>query len=112
MRPADALKAKMEEFGFTANYEFCAACRHPKTFNRCRAHHVVYRQHLPVEHEWRTENVMPVCDPCHEKHHNASKRISVDAVTDVHREFAKEVLGDAAEYYWTRYYGPSSTTDA
>lgn len=110
MTPATELKDKMTAFKLAVIWMPCAACGTwpPPGIPGWRAHHVVYKQHLPVEHHWDPRNALPVCDEpwgrCHGRHHRAVKRIPLDALTDENREFASEVLGEAAEYYLKRYY--------
>jgi 5-methylcytosine-specific restriction endonuclease McrA len=101
-KPSEELKEKMAAFkdagtGACAN---CGAWWQAVT----RSHHVIYRQHLPVDKEWDPRNAMPVCDPCHERHHNASRRIPLSALSEENLEFASEVLGEAAPYYLERRY--------
>jgi cytochrome c553 len=48
---------------------------------------------------------MAVCADCHERHHNASRRIPLSRLSSTHLEFAREVLGDYADDYLARYYG-------
>jgi hypothetical protein len=100
---AEALKEKMTEFWWTSYAEPCAACGFFGV-PACQAHHVIYRQHLPVDKAWDPRNAMPVCDPCHERHHNASKRIPLSALSEENLAFAEEVLGEAASYYLERRY--------
>jgi 5-methylcytosine-specific restriction endonuclease McrA len=86
--PSEELKEKMAAFKWEAAGKKCAACGkfHWRTDGH-RAHHVIYRQHLPVDKEWDPRNAMPVCNPCHERHHNASRRIPLTALSEENLEF-------------------------
>jgi hypothetical protein len=103
-RPAERLKAEMAEFKASVWNRVCASCGGRTYFGGCDAHHVVYKQHLPVELRWDPRNALPVCDDCHERHHNASRRIPLSALTAQNLEFAREVLGAAAGDYLERRY--------
>jgi cytochrome c553 len=105
MKPSEQLREKMEAFGAEGVDKVCRACGHWWDPYRSAAHHVVYRQHLPAEHEWDTRNALPLCADCHERHHNASRRIAVSCLEPQNLEFAREVLGDYADDYLARYYG-------
>lgn len=107
MKVSDELREQMAAFKAESYMRDCAACGDGggPTGYGIRAHHVVYRQHLSAELEWDTRNAMPVCDDCHEKHHNASSRIPLSALSQENLEFANEVLGEAAGYYLERRYG-------
>jgi hypothetical protein len=103
-KPAEELKEKMAAFKEAAVYTKCAGCRQFPWGGSHRAHHVIYRQHIPVDKEWDPRNAMPVCDPCHERHHNASRRLPLSALSEENLAFAEEVLGEAAPYYLERRY--------
>jgi 5-methylcytosine-specific restriction endonuclease McrA len=102
--PSDELREKMAAFKEAALYGRCAACGEFPHPLRTAAHHVVYRQHVPVEMAWDPRNSMPLHDDCHERHHNASRRIPLSALSEENLEFASEVLGEAAPYYLERRY--------
>jgi 5-methylcytosine-specific restriction endonuclease McrA len=101
---ADELKEKMAAFKEAVYGLRCVRCGRLDFMFPAKAHHVIYRQHLPVDKEWDPRNAMPVCNPCHERHHNASRRIPLTALSEENLEFASEVLGEAAEYYLARRY--------
>lgn len=68
-------------------------------------HHVVYQQHLRGEHPlWDPRDGVPLCRPCHEAHHNGSRRVPCSRLPDEALEFAFEVLGAYASDYLTRRY--------
>jgi len=86
----------------------CAACGHTGPF---QAHHVLYKQHLRAEGLplWDPRNALRVCQEnsparCHQRHHNATGRINLTALTDANITFAFEALGAAAYDYLHRYY--------
>jgi hypothetical protein len=81
----------------------CRACGSRE--GRFHAHHVIYRQHIDEAVRWDARNAMAVCADCHERHHNASRRIPLSRLSSTHLEFAREVLGDYADDYLARYYG-------
>jgi hypothetical protein len=101
---AQELKEKMAAFKEASFDKVCRGCGHFWEPYRSRAHHVIYRQHIPVDKEWDPRNAMPVCDPCHERHHNASRRLPLSALSEENLAFAEEVLGEAAPYYLERRY--------
>jgi hypothetical protein len=72
-------------------------------------HHVVLAQHLRAKggDEWEPDNALPICRQCHDDHHGAVRRIPVQALLRVNREFVDELLGPAAGDYLSRYYGSS-----
>lgn len=95
----------------------CATCRLYRYSPRnMQAHHVVSKQELKKRGRtpllWDRRNALPLCADCHERHENASRRVSLSALTPENVEFAREVLGDYADYYLERYYAtePCSTT--
>lgn len=79
----------------------CAVCGYPSSVS----HHVVYAQHLRPAERWATANVLPLCNGCHEAHHNGSRRIPVARLLPWNLVFAREVLGGAWEGYMERRYG-------
>jgi hypothetical protein len=103
-KPADELREKMAAFKAASIGRPCACCDQLYPPLRMKSHHVIYRQHLPVEYEWDPRNAMPVERDHHERHHNASRRIPLTALSEENLEFASEVLGEAAEYYLARRY--------
>jgi hypothetical protein len=51
-------------------------------------------------------NSMTLCWGCHASHHQRGTYvIPLSALSDENREFAAEVLGEAADYYLERRYG-------
>ncbi len=106
-KPSGELREKMEAFKAATLYGVCAGCgKAPWAMygGYLRAHHVVYRQHLPAGYEWDPRNAMPLCDPCHERHHSRSRPIPFSALTEEHVGFAREVLGEFADDYLVRRY--------
>lgn len=78
-------------------------------------HHVVYAQHLRRHGlpQWDVRDGLPLCRPCHEAHHNGSKRLPLTALTDSNLEFAFEQLGAYAwDYLNRRYTGADRRLDA
>lgn len=69
-------------------------------------HHVVYSQHVRSHggDEWHPDNALPVCRLCHDAHHGRARPIPVGALLQQNREFARELLGEAAGDYFDRYY--------
>jgi 5-methylcytosine-specific restriction endonuclease McrA len=103
-RPSDELKEKMLQFKWSVSGQACAGCGR---FSYAHAHHVVYRQFVPVELAWDERNAMPACvvgNNCHGNHHSAARRLPLSALTDANWEFAREVLGDSAEDWLRRRY--------
>lgn len=86
------------------------SCRICGSGHRLHLHHVVYEQHVRREHGdvFDPRNGLTLCMTCHMRHHHAvDQRIHVDNLRDENIEFARELLGDAAELYFIRYYdGP------
>ena len=109
MTAAQELNAKMTAFKEAVFGLPCAGCLKISWGGSHRAHHVIYRQHLPVDKEWDPRNAMACCDPCHERHHSAAKRLPLAALTEENLEFAREVLGEAADYYLARRYQTEET---
>lgn len=104
-RPSERVRLNMAAFKAATVYLPCVVCGAQSGWGRpIHAHHVVYRQHLPVEREWDPRNAAPVCDGCHERHHNASRRIPLAALSEENLEFAREVLGTVASVYLARRY--------
>lgn len=91
-----------------ARQKRCASCG---ASDRFQAHHVIYRQHLRARglSEWDPRNALRVCHEvcparCHARHHNATARINLTALTDDNVAYAFEVLGAGAYDYLRRYY--------
>ena len=67
-------------------------------------HHCVYEQHCRG-HEKDERNLVPVCQRCHERHHQRVLVFSLGLLPDSVFEFAEEVLGWGPAYeYFRRYY--------
>ena len=83
---------------------YCAApwCREGAT----DAHHIVYEQELRkcCLPRWDRRDGIALCRPCHDAHHNASRRIPLSALPDQALEFAFEQLGPRAYDYLKRRY--------
>lgn len=102
-RPSMSAQERRDALAFkrSTQWDPCAACGR-LTFTA--AHHVVYQQHLKAEDRWRQENALSVCTSCHEAHHNGSRRIPLEVLSDDNLNFASEVLGLAAGDYLRRRY--------
>lgn len=63
--------------------------------SRVQGHHVVPKRWLKSEslHDllWDTRNRMPLCHRCHERHENASQRVTRDRLRPQHLDFMREV---------------------
>lgn len=69
-------------------------------------HHVIYEQHVKDRggSTKDSRNALALCMDCHFAHHKASKRIPTECLREENIEFAFELLGLAAPYYFERYY--------
>lgn len=69
-------------------------------------HHVVYEQHVKDKGGSPKDprNALALCLDCHFAHHKALPRIPTECLRDENIEFAFELLGLAAPYYFERYY--------
>lgn len=82
-------------------------CRLCGSRKRLQLHHVVYEQHVRSRKgdSWEPANSFTICWRCHNTHHRSiDKRISFDSLRPESVEFARALLGDAAPYYFIRYY--------
>jgi len=89
---------------YGAREKRCAVCG---SKHGLQGHHTLHRQHLRAEgaDEWDLRGELTVCDPCHDDHHAAVKRIPVSALREENLVFMAEVLGrDRAIGYGARYY--------
>lgn len=80
----------------------CAICS--RVWPLPAGHHVIYRQHCPTGRKWDLANMLPVCDLCHEAHHNGLRRIDRGDLTEANLQFANDVLGAGAGDYLRRRY--------
>lgn len=81
-------------------------CRLCGSRKRLQLHHVVYEQHVRGKGDsWEPTNSFTICWRCHNAHHRAvDGRIPFDSLRPENVEFARALLGDAAPYYFIRYY--------
>jgi hypothetical protein len=72
--------------------------------------------HGPTFADLRSDerNMIPLCDPCHDRHHSRQEPLPLSVLPDSVYEFAAEVLGlDAAwSYLSRRYEGADARLDA
>lgn len=82
----------------------CAVCRSTHGLQR---HHVVYEQHVRAANGdvYDQRNGLTLCHKCHSGHHQGNHRLTASLLTVENREFAYELLGEAAADYVSRYYG-------
>lgn len=91
-----------------AQFQRCCQSQDCGATGDWEAHHVVYEQHLRDIGEpiWDTENALRLCPDCHRRHHNRSKIIRLDRLSDRHIAYAFRKLGLRAYSYLTdRYAG-------
>lgn len=103
MKPRRELIDRIASEGWAkgARVKPCARCGRKR--GPVRGHHIIYQQELKrIAHDlglsyerlrWDDRNRMPLCDPCHERHHSAMSRIPMAVV----REAAPKATQFAAE---------------
>lgn len=88
--------------------ERCAGC---ERVLRCHGHHALKRQYCRKYggDEWSLANRIPICATCHDGHHHGleDRRLPLSILTEVHWEFARELLGERAEEVLARHYRPA-----
>ena len=85
----------------------CDVCG--RATQRLARHHVIYAQHVRAAggDVWDLRNSMLVCPDCHERHHNASRRIPLPLVPGLALDFATCLYGvERAAWYFALRYAP------
>lgn len=54
---------------------------------------------------WDPRNGLTLCGGCHSAHHKRGRIVPIRALRPENLEYARELLGEAAEDYLRRYYG-------
>lgn len=76
---------------------------------RCRQmatdpHHVVFKRHCPPGRKYDATDGLPLCRQHHWTHHYGNEKLPAKALLPENLEFAREVLGPAADDYLARHY--------
>lgn len=102
----ERLVSNYESFRAEAAFQRCCrnpACETPSA--EWDPHHVIYEQHLRSRGlpKYCTYNALRLCKTCHQRHHKIAK-LPLTCLLDHNIEYGFLVMGDAAFYYFKRYY--------